>query len=143
MRKRRQIAALPVKRREGNRIEVLLITSRDTGRWIIPKGWPWPKHSDRAAAEGEAWEEAGIRGSISHESIGTYRYEKRDGAKSRVLDVTVFVLEVGEEVEAWPEAEQRRREWFPLVKAATLVDEPELRSLILAYGEAVRIGPVR
>lgn len=143
MQKRHQIAALPVRRSSAHRIEVLLITSRETRRWVIPKGWPWPKKHDRVAAAGEAWEEAGVRGRISRQSIGTFSYEKRENGKELPVDVAVFVLEVTEEAERWPEHDQRRREWFPLRKAASLVLEPELKELILAYGLANTLGPLR
>ena len=75
-----QVAAIPVRRRDDGNLEVLLVTSRETRRWIVPKGWPWPEVSDHEAAAAEAWEEAGVRGRILADGLGTYTYDKqRDG----------------------------------------------------------------
>jgi 8-oxo-dGTP pyrophosphatase MutT (NUDIX family) len=129
-----QYAALPWRRGDHGRIEVMLITSRGTGRWVIPKGWPMKGKTRRAAAEREAWEEAGVHGRIGRKPIGGYAYGKRldDG---RVIDVRVevFPLEVGREDDDWPEKLQRERSWTDPAQAARLVDEPELRELILAF----------
>ena len=125
-----QVAAIPVRQRTASGPEVLLVTSRETRRWVVPKGWPWRKHANHEAAAGEAWEEAGVRGSTNAVSIGTFTYEKRDGKKIRTLKVFVYLLEVTEEADTWPEVDQRRRAWFAANDAADLVDEPELKALL-------------
>ncbi|MDX2155467.1 MAG: NUDIX hydrolase [Hyphomicrobiaceae bacterium] len=128
-----QVAALPVKRGVADRAEVLLITSRDTGRWVVPKGWPWPRFPDHEAAAKEAWEEAGVRGRVSPDVLGKYTYDKRRNGKSKPVTVSVYLLEVTEEASEWPEQDERRREWFSPRKASELVDEPELKELLLAF----------
>ncbi|WP_246026784.1 NUDIX hydrolase [Paracoccus luteus] len=113
---------------------VMLITSRGTGRWIIPKGWPMPGLSLAEAALREAWEEAGIRAGDAAE-IGRYRYDK---VQSRGFAIPVEVRVFGAGVQAlddeYPEAGQRTRRWFDPETAAGLVDEPDLARLILRQG---------
>lgn len=127
-----QVAAIPVRRSDTGAIEVLLITSRETRRWVVPKGWPWPKIKDHDAAAGEAWEEAGVRGRPVRRSIGTFTYDKQQNGDHRSLEVLVYLLDVVEIADKWPEFEQRRREWFTPAAAALLVDEPGLKKLLLA-----------
>lgn len=111
--------------------EVLLITSRGTGRWVIPKGWPMPGRSLAGAAAQEAWEEAGIRGSIDEQEIGRYTYRKeQDPGFAIPVEVRVFLLEAAAAATDYPEAAQRRRDWFPAARAAELVAEPGLRDIL-------------
>lgn len=125
-----QVAALC---RDGASGKVLLITSRGTGRWIVPKGWPMPGKTLAQAAQQEAWEEAGVRGQIDEAHIGTYHYDKvQDEGFSVPLEVRVFALTVQEVSANFPEHAQRRREWFDPDEAARLVDEPDLRKLLKA-----------
>jgi 8-oxo-dGTP pyrophosphatase MutT (NUDIX family) len=129
-----QYAALPYRRRPGG-LEVLLITSRDSGRWIIPKGWPISGLSPGQTAAREALEEAGITGQIGSECIGAYRYDKRladDTSQNCVVEV--FALEVADLLDSWPEQHQRRREWLGLEEASERIAESELRALIKAWG---------
>lgn len=128
----KQIGALPW-RRGAYGLEILLITSRETQRWVIPKGWPMPGLPDAEASRREAFEEAGIEGGISA-PIGRYRYEKRT-RKGALLpcEVTVFALKVEREHATWPEAAQRRRQWFGPQAAASRVDEPDLRAIIADF----------
>ena len=129
-----QYAALPWRRGTEGGIEILLITSRGTGRWVIPKGWPMKGKSRRTAAAREAWEEAGLRGRVGRRPIGVYRYGKcRDDGRVIDVRVEVFPLEVVHEDEDWPEKLQRERRWTDPAGAALAVDEPELRELILAF----------
>ncbi|MDB5470415.1 MAG: phosphohydrolase, MutT/nudix family protein, partial [Caulobacter sp.] len=97
----RQVAALPY--RLAGAPEVLLITSRETRRWVIPKGWPMKDRTFSEAAAQEALEEAGVRGVTAEESIGAYRYLKqiKNGA-SILCEVAVYPLEVSEQLDAWP-----------------------------------------
>ncbi len=125
-----QVAAIPIRRSQDGTVEVLLITSRQTRRWVVPKGWPWRRIEDHDAAAGEAWEEAGVRGLPVRESIGTFTYDKRRNGDLLPLKVLVYLLEVIEIAESWPEAEERRRAWFSPAEAADLVDEPELQELL-------------
>jgi predicted RNase H-like HicB family nuclease/8-oxo-dGTP pyrophosphatase MutT (NUDIX family) len=127
----RQCAALPLMQRDGN-IQVLLVTSRDTGRWVLPKGWAEKGISEARLAAKEAYEEAGIVGRVAPMPVGSYHYPKRL-PESRVLDceVKVFVLRVAHLLDNWPECTQRRRQWFPMAQAAEAVDEDELAMLLL------------
>lgn len=126
----KQVAALPY--RPGPLVpEVMLITSRETGRWIIPKGWPHHRRPARAVAAREAYEEAGLRGKVGKQPIGAYCYEKRLSAgRSVTCHVTVFLLEVKRQLDDWPEKRDRRRDWLSPGQAALRVEEPELSDLI-------------
>jgi 8-oxo-dGTP pyrophosphatase MutT (NUDIX family) len=131
----RQVAALPVRRNPDGAMSVLLVTSRETQRWVIPKGWPWPDREDHMAAAEEAREEAGVLGVALSESIGSYTYHKRDAAGSIAVRVHVYLLDVTEELESWPECDQRKRAWFDVVDAVAKVEEPELRDLFREMGD--------
>jgi len=127
----RQVGALPVRRGPDGALNVLLVTTLQTQRWIIPKGWPWPGRQDWAAAAAEAREEAGVLGEAREGSIGSYTYEKRRPTGPVPVRVSVYLLEVSEELETWPECARRQRAWFTLTEAAAAVSEPELRALLL------------
>jgi 8-oxo-dGTP pyrophosphatase MutT (NUDIX family) len=130
MNARRQVAALPLRLAKNGAIEILLVTSRDTGRWIIPKGWTSKRLRDCKAAAREAKEEAGVKGKILREAIGTYRYIKRELDNSALIEVRVFLLKVSKRCKRWPEKRERRRAWFDLEDAASRVSDPELSILI-------------
>jgi 8-oxo-dGTP pyrophosphatase MutT (NUDIX family) len=129
-----QYAALPWRRSETGELEVLLITSRETRRWVIPKGWPKPGESPALSTAREALEEAGVEGVIVQAPLCAYRYDKRlkDG-ELQPVEVKVYALQVLEEREAWPEADQREKLWTAPSEAAGLVEEPELQALIAAF----------
>lgn len=128
----KQVAALPVRKGPDGELEVLLVTSRETGRWVIPKGWPSKRLKDREAAAREASQEAGVTGRIAKKPIGIYRYRKIEPERARMLDVTVYVLEVQKEKKKWPEQAERQRTWFKPEMAARRVREPRLQRLILS-----------
>jgi 8-oxo-dGTP pyrophosphatase MutT (NUDIX family) len=113
------------------KVEVLLITSRDTGRWIVPKGWAIPDIGPAGTAQTEAWEEAGILGEVSQNALGQFEYNKflRPGAAVR-CKVEVFGIRVKEVKDKFPERKERGRKWFAASKAARKVWEPELRDLL-------------
>jgi 8-oxo-dGTP pyrophosphatase MutT (NUDIX family) len=127
-----QYAALPWRKAPG--LEILLITSRETRRWVIPKGRPMPGHSAAESAAQEAYEEAGIRGEMTAQAMGHYTYNKRQrgGAKKR-FHVDVFAMEVTEVLDLWPEAHEHARQWLPPQEALDLVEEPELAALIRTF----------
>lgn len=120
--------------RLAQRLEVMLITSRETARWVIPKGWPMKDLSGPLTAAQEAFEEAGIDGDVDTQAIGAYPYVKRlkDGSM-RPLTVEVFALRVGREHAEWPEVHERQRRWFTPAEAAEAVDEDELADIIRAF----------
>ena len=107
-----QVGALCIRRQDNGACQVLLITSRDTGRWIIPKGWRAKHLKDHEAAAREAEEEAGVSGKMMSRSIGNYVYRKVDGSGGRSLRVAVFLLRVRRERNRWRERDQRRRAWL-------------------------------
>ena len=124
------MAALPLRLAEDGAIEILLVTSRDTGRWIIPKGWPSKRIKDRKAAAREAKQEAGVKGKIFRKAIGSYRYVKRELDNGALIEVRVFLLKVSKHYKRWPEKRERRRAWFDIGDAARKVSDPELSVLI-------------
>ena len=127
-----QVAALCWRLRKGL-VEVLLITSRETERWVIPKGWPMNGLSAAEAAAREAWEEAGVRGRVQSQPLGTYGYDKIIGpAQVKRCRVAVFALEVGGLKDRFPEMAERKRRWFAAADAAALVAEPDLSALLTA-----------
>lgn len=114
--------------------EVLLVTSRDTGRWVIPKGWLMKGKTAAEAALREAFEEAGVEGEVAGGMIGLYSYDKimaDDAVKPCV--VAVYPVSVARLTSRFPERGQRERRWFTPGKAARKVAEPELRSLLAGF----------
>lgn len=128
-----QIAALPIRQDKSGKLYVLMVTSRDTGRWVMPKGWLMNGKKPWRAAEIEALEEAGAVGSISDTEIGVYHYAKRldDGSKIRCR-VTVYPMMVKKLKRRWKERKDRKRRWFSPKKAAKLVNEKELAEVLKA-----------
>lgn len=129
-----QIGAICWRLRKG-KPRVCLITSRETRRWVVPKGWPMRNRSDRAAAAIEAFEEAGLEGRIAREPLGTFDYDKILGGGRIRCRVTVYGMRVNRVHSRWPEARERTRKWFSPKKAASMVAEPELARLL-----RVRLG---
>ena len=127
----RQVAALcwrlsPV-------LEVLLVTSLRTRRWILPKGWPMPGLSSAEAAAFEALEEAGVGGEISPTPVGRYHYLKEKKGRSIPCSVDVFALHVRHDLRTWPEKGTREVVWLPVAEAARRIAEPELRHILLTF----------
>lgn len=123
-----QVAALCRDKTTGH---VLLITSRGTGRWIVPKGWPMPGRTLAQAAKQEAWEEAGVHGKVEEAHIGVYQYDKvQDQGFAVPVEVRVYPLAVDKLAREFPECDQRRREWFTPDQAAELVEEAGLKDLL-------------
>ena len=134
-----QIAALPVINGPDGRLRVMIVTSRDTGRWIIPKGWTMKGKSDRQAAAQEAFEEAGVEGEISRKSIGSFRYDKLlDCGDVTPCKVDVYRLDVTRWVNNWPEGDERRRLWCLPDEAAERLQEPELKDIVRSLPESKR-----
>jgi 8-oxo-dGTP pyrophosphatase MutT (NUDIX family) len=128
--KRLQMAAL-CHRGQGEEKEYLLVTSRDTGRWIIPKGWPIRGLNSNETALQEAWEEAGVKNSTaSHQPVGKYSYHKRrSGGYAIPVETLVYSVAVNELAEEFPEVHQRSRKWVSAGQAADLVQEAELKAI--------------
>lgn len=125
-----QYGALPFRCATPGTLEYLLISSRETGRWVIPKGWPKKGMPGWRIAEEEAFEEAGIRGRIGHTPIGGYRYIKWMPNRIMLCSVTLFPLCVDTELSNWPEQDERSRMWVSRNTASVLVDEPDLAEIM-------------
>lgn len=129
-----QYAALCHRRTAKGGIEVLLITSRDTGRWVIPKGWPMKGKSGAECALREAYEEAGVEGEPDARCSGLYAYDKvlKDGTRQPCI-VAVYPVRVHRLKDDFPEKGQRVRKWFSPKKASARVAEPELALLLAEF----------
>lgn len=126
---RSQVAALPVRIGTTGALEVLIISTRGSGRWTIPKGWPMRGRTDPEAAAEEAYEEAGVRGAIATEPLGTFEYVKRRSEHEKLL-VTVYRLDVEARVRRWRERGQRQQRWLPASEAAECVAWTGLADII-------------
>ena len=130
---RRQVAALPW-RRGAQGVEILLVTSRETRRWVTPKGGRMTGKTDAEAAAQEALEEAGVEGRVTDRPLGSFRYLKVLKRRApRWCTVDLYGLEVTVEHPDWQEREERERVWLTLEEAARRVDEPDLRALIAGF----------
>ena len=125
----RQVAALPVRCEADGSVQVLLVTSRETARWVIPKGWPWHGCEDCVAAAQEAREEA-----VQSQPLGSFVYEKQRSSGPELVRADVYMIEVASLLESWPEQDERQRAWFTLEDAANVVSDQELRDLLQAFG---------
>jgi 8-oxo-dGTP pyrophosphatase MutT (NUDIX family) len=134
----RQVAAIPFRLNDDGNIEVLLITSNTTKRFIVPKGWPMKGKGGKRTARIEAEEEAGVTGKMLKTPLGTYEYWKRLTTRFVNIKVTVYLLAVADTLPSWKESARRHRAWLSPANAATLIDEPELASLMLAIDTKVR-----
>ncbi|SES36367.1 8-oxo-dGTP pyrophosphatase MutT, NUDIX family [Tranquillimonas rosea] len=134
-----QVAALCYRQRKDGP-EVLVISSRDTGRWLLPKGWPMDGQDAAGAATIEAWEEAGVKPRrVDRKALGTYRYDKRLEGGVPVPTVTkVFAIEVARLTDDFPQRDERSRKWVRPAEAAEMVDEPELRTILKRFGATRR-----
>jgi 8-oxo-dGTP pyrophosphatase MutT (NUDIX family) len=129
----RQSAVIPYRLRDGD-VEILLITSRNRRRWVIPKGVIEPSMTPSDSAANEAFEEAGLRGCVNPTPIGNYEYFKWGDT----CHVEVFLMLVDEVLDQWPEASFRKRRWMSVEEAARWVDEPELKSLLRSVPALLR-----
>ena len=137
---RLQYAALPYRLKDG--LEVLLVSSRETKRWVLPKGWPMKSRKPHSAAAREAMEEAGLVGKIEKKAAGFYHYQKRLKNGATVLcRVQVFPMLVVKQRKSWPEMDQRTTQWFRAPEAANAVAEPELQNVIRQFETAMASPP--
>lgn len=130
----KQVGALCVCMSDDETPLILLVTSRDTGRWVIPKGWPAKRLKAHEAAAREAMEEAGVSGKIGTKPIGSYLYHRPHEHGDQLHSVSVYLVAVRSALDHWPEEAQRERAWFSVSSAARRVAEPELRRLIRRLG---------
>lgn len=134
-----QFAALPYRINANRRPQVMLLTSRETRRWVIPKGWPMKGKKPAEVAAQEAYEEAGLIGRIvGKRPIGVFHYEKQLPKEQLLCEVRVFLFRVDQQLENWPEKGQRETRWFDPDTAAELVNEGWLAEIMrAALGQAI------
>jgi 8-oxo-dGTP pyrophosphatase MutT (NUDIX family) len=130
----KQSGVIPYRVRDG-KIEVLLITNRSRQDWVIPKGGLAKGMSPPDSAAKEAWEEAGVVGRVNTEKLGAYKYRKR----GNTYQVNLFLLPVETELEDWPEARHRQRQWLDVKQAARLVKKPSLKRILKTSKNQVKI----
>jgi 8-oxo-dGTP pyrophosphatase MutT (NUDIX family) len=135
-----QSAAIPYRVDEQGKLVILLVTSRRTRRWIIPKGKVRPRTLPSRSAEREAFEEAGVLGRIGKQPIGTYRQGDALAAdpEEGIILVQAFALAVTDELPVWDEMHLRKRRWFKLKNALRAVRDTELRALLRAFEQHYR-----
>lgn len=131
--KRVQVAALCYRETKSGK-DVLLITSRDTGRWIVPKGWPIKGMDGPESALREAWEEAGVKDAeIDPVPVGKYEYVKGfDTGGKATVSTQVYLTRVENLASEYPESDERTRKWVAPKDAANMVQEPELQAILRA-----------
>ncbi|MGC4025866.1 MAG: NUDIX hydrolase [Mesorhizobium sp.] len=131
---RLQVAALPWRESDGG-VEVMLITSRETGRWVLPKGWTEKGEAEWEAAAREAREEAGLKGYVAKSEAGRFYYGKVKPSGTVPCEVVVYPLRVEKICGNWKEKGERNRAWFTYAEASRLVNEPDLADLLAAFGK--------
>jgi 8-oxo-dGTP pyrophosphatase MutT (NUDIX family) len=130
--RRIQYGALPYRLSASSRPRLMLVTSRETRRWIIPKGWPKKGKSPHHTAAREAFEEAGVVGAVAKRSVGSFSYKKQlKNGGAVVCEVRVFPLQVRRQNKQWPEKQERVVKWLSASQAAEKVKEPKLSAIIL------------
>lgn len=126
----RQAAVIPVA--DGR---VCMVTSSSGRRWVVPKGMIDAGCTPGEAALIEAWEEAGLVGTLDRDPAGSYLYEKY----GRTHHVLVYVMHVTEMAVDWPERDVRKREWVEPMAAADRVEELGLREIIESVGRTLSV----
>jgi 8-oxo-dGTP pyrophosphatase MutT (NUDIX family) len=139
---RLQYGVLPYRHTEANALEVLLVTTRQTRRWIIPKGWPIKGLKPSMSAAREAYEEAGVRGTVGAKSIGAFSYEKCLNGNGLTVpcEVRVFPMIVKRQLDTWPESHEREARWFDPAKALSTIKDAGLRELVGSFVRRMAAG---
>ncbi|HXZ17828.1 MAG TPA: NUDIX hydrolase [Roseiarcus sp.] len=134
-----QYGALPYRFTPEAALEILILTTRRTRRWIVPKGWPIKGLRPPKAAAREAFEEAGVTGRIGVKPVGSFTYDKALDEEGHEVscEVTVYPLLVKRQAKTWPEFEQRLTQWVEPGRAAAMVADHELKTLIAAFAKRV------
>jgi 8-oxo-dGTP pyrophosphatase MutT (NUDIX family) len=141
-----QFAVLPWRLGERGTREVLLLTSRETHRWVVPKGWPMRGRKPAEVASREAYEEAGLIGQVvGKRPLGNFHYEKRLARKEAIIcEVRVYLFRVEQQLDDWPERGERERKWFNANEAVALVEEGGLAEIMARFANSyVRFGAER
>lgn len=130
----KQSGVIPYRVRDG-KVEVLLISTRKSQKWVIPKGGICKGMTPPDSAAKEAWEEAGVIGQVNTEKIGAYKYRKR----GNLYRVNLFWLPVEKVLEDWPESGERKRIWLEINHAAMIVKENSLKKILQSYHNQVKV----
>jgi 8-oxo-dGTP pyrophosphatase MutT (NUDIX family) len=125
-----QVAALPYRYLNNGEMEVLIITSRQTGQFILPKGWPMNGKSDPEAAAEEAEQEAGVVGKPGKRAIGKLRRWERLRDLTIPVEIDVYPLKVHTELKTWREKDQRVRRWLKPEHAIAVLSDRKLADLV-------------
>jgi 8-oxo-dGTP pyrophosphatase MutT (NUDIX family) len=133
-----QTGAVPCRTGTDGQVEVLLVTGKGSRRWIIPKGWPMPGMTLAEAAAQEAFEEAGVRGSVEPQPLGNFRHQKNIGPADIEVRIVVHAMRVEQELADYPEARSRERRWFSVAEAVEAVGSAKLGRLIGQFAERLR-----
>jgi len=132
-----QFAALPWRITVGGTRQIMLLTSRETRRWVIPKGWPMKGRKPAEVASQEAYEEAGLIGQIvGKRPLGNFHYEKRLTKGAIICEVRVFLFRVERQLDDWPEKGKRQRKWVDVRQAAAYVEEGGLAGIINRFANS-------
>ena len=129
---RAQLAALCY-RYKADKLQICLVTTRGSGRWIMPRGWPTHKCTPAKGAAIEAYEEAGVTGTAHPNAIGAYSYDKPLGDSVSPVMVVVYAVHVTDTAKTWPEKKQRKRKWMSPKKAASKIAEPGARQIVAHF----------
>jgi 8-oxo-dGTP pyrophosphatase MutT (NUDIX family) len=135
----RQVAAIPFRLNPDGELQVLLITSNKTKRFIVPKGWPKKGKSGKKTAVIEAREEAGVVGTALKWPLGRYAYWKRLSNRFIHVHVDVYLLSVTSTLSGWQESPKRQRAWLSPLDASQLIDEPQLATLIKGISDGMTV----
>jgi 8-oxo-dGTP pyrophosphatase MutT (NUDIX family) len=133
-----QVAALPWRIDDDGELRVVLVTSRERGRWILPKGWPIRGLDDADAAATEAMEEAGLVGRVARKAFGRFAYVKRFPGRAETVTVDVYPLRVERQLELWPEKGQREIRWYTPGEAAANAGDKGVAELVLRFATGAR-----
>ncbi len=138
-----QYGALPYRFTSMAALEILIVTTRQSRRWIVPKGWPIKRLTPSKSAAREAFEEAGVRGKIGARAIGLFRYKKAAGERNGAdpdYEVKVFPLLVRRQSATWPEFGQRVVQWVDPEKAISLIRDPELKTIVEKFAKRASVA---
>jgi len=128
----KQSGVIPYRKKQG-KIEVMLITSRNKGRWIIPKGVIEPDLNPRTSAAKEAFEEAGVQGDVHSKLLGVYKHRKWGD----VCTVQIYAMKVRKIHRKWDETD-REREWLSLKDALKRLQKDDLKRAMQRLPRVVR-----